>query len=220
MADRPYTHEMVIVHRVFRRESRLLPRLVESTESGDGERARVIADHVRQYAFGLRHHHHVEDELIWSLLHERAAANEALVGRMEDQHSALDFTLEQIARRLAIWEGAPGPDARDALVSALDDHAEVLIRHLNDEETLVLPLVAEHLSVPEWEVVGRRGLETLPKNKVMIALGAILEDATPDERRYFLGKVPAIGRLFWHAVGKRQYARDAARVRGSLSNRA
>jgi hypothetical protein len=36
---RPYTHEMVLVHRVFRRESSLLPRLVRTVRAGDTARA-------------------------------------------------------------------------------------------------------------------------------------------------------------------------------------
>ncbi|MCA2227769.1 hypothetical protein [Nonomuraea aurantiaca] len=32
--DRPYTHEMVIVHRVFRREAALMPRLVHAVPTG------------------------------------------------------------------------------------------------------------------------------------------------------------------------------------------
>ena len=33
--ERPYTHEMVVVHRVFRREARLLPRIVTAVSGGD-----------------------------------------------------------------------------------------------------------------------------------------------------------------------------------------
>ncbi|MFF3851349.1 hypothetical protein ACFYX4_40200, partial [Streptomyces sp. NPDC002328] len=42
--QRPHTDEMVVVHRVFRRESALLPRLVRAVEDGDTGRAALIAD--------------------------------------------------------------------------------------------------------------------------------------------------------------------------------
>ena len=64
------------------------------------------------------------------------------------------------------------------------------------------------------------GLETLPKNKVMLALGAVLEDATEQERTHFLGKVPLIGRLLWRAPGRRQYAAACRAVRAPLPEEA
>lgn len=47
-------------------------------------------------------------------------------------------------------------------------------------------------------------------------MGAILEEATPEERRFFLGKVPAIARLLWKTVGRRQYAKRVRSLRGPL----
>jgi hypothetical protein len=38
--QRPDTHKMIVIHRVFRRESALLPRLVQSVPDGDVARAR------------------------------------------------------------------------------------------------------------------------------------------------------------------------------------
>ncbi|MCS0600397.1 hemerythrin domain-containing protein [Streptomyces sp. LP11] len=216
---RPYTHEMVVVHRVFRRESALLPRLVRAVPAGDVARARTVAEYAEEYAHGLHHHHHLEDELIWPLLRERAgqsSASDALVARMEDQHGTIDTTLNQAAVLLTTWRETADPDTALRLADVLDTHRDALTEHLDDEERLVLPLVAEHLTVAEWDEVGRRGLETLPKNKVLLALGAILEDATPAERAYFLGRAPLAGRLLWRLVGRRQYASRCRALRAPL----
>jgi hypothetical protein len=40
---RPDIHEMVIIHRAFRRESRLLAALIADVPAGDTARARVLA---------------------------------------------------------------------------------------------------------------------------------------------------------------------------------
>ncbi|MFD8820083.1 hemerythrin domain-containing protein [Streptomyces sp. NPDC059627] len=204
-AERPYTHEMVVVHRVFRRESALLPRLVRAVPDGDRTRAARVAAALRDYTLGLHHHHHAEDELIWPLLRARAAQDEALVARMTEQHEAIDRTLAAVTEWTPRWEGSGDRTTGEELALALDAHRLSLLEHLDEEERSVLPLVAEHLTVPEWELVGQRGLEGLPKNKRMLALGAILEEATPEESAFFLGKVPLIGRLLWQAVGRRQY---------------
>jgi hemerythrin-like domain-containing protein len=203
----PYTHEMVIIHRVFRREAALLLRFVTAVRTGDVARARRIAAAFRDYEVGLHHHHALEDRLIWPKLRERAQLHDEQITRMELQHGLLDDSLGRARELLPAFEQSAADQDRDALAAALADHRGVLTRHLDDEEAGTLPLVAEHLTVAEWDEVGRRGLDTVPKNKVMLALGAILEDATPDEQRYFMAKVPAAGRLLWRLVGRHQYRR-------------
>ncbi|MFF7241733.1 hemerythrin domain-containing protein [Streptomyces collinus] len=213
---RPYTHEMVIVHRVFRRESALLPRLVRAVPAGDTERARAVTEHVEEYAYGLHHHHHLEDELIWPPLRTRAGAQDDLVHRMTRQHASIDATLERIQPVLTDWRDSADQGTARTLADLLEEHRDALSEHLDDEECLLLPLVAEHLTVAEWDLVGRRGLEALPKNKVLLALGAILEDATDEERAWFLGRVPLAGRLLWRFVGRRQYQARSRALRATL----
>lgn len=214
---RPYTHEMVVVHRVFRRESALLPRMVRAVPDGGSARAAQVSAYLTDYVSGLHHHHSLEDELIWPLLRARAADAEELVARMEEQHGRIDSTLEAVAQWAPQWRHSADSVAGQELALALEEHRLALLDHLDDEERLVLPLVAEHLTVDEWDLVGRRGLENLPKDKVMFAIGAILEDATEEERAYFLGKAPLLGRLVWKLVGRRQYAAACHALRAPLA---
>lgn len=214
--ERPYTHEMVVVHRVFRRESALLPRMVRAVPDGHIVRVGPVAAHLREYVEGLHHHHALEDELVWPLLRARAAQDDSLVARMEEQHLRIDGTLTAVDAWLPVWEQAADSIAREELAMALDAHRTALVEHLDDEERLILPVVAEHLTVAEWDLVGTRGLERIPKDKLFIALGALLEEATPKEQAYFLGKAPLIGRLLWKVVGKRQYTAACRAVRGPL----
>ncbi|MGY1495151.1 hemerythrin domain-containing protein [Streptomyces sp. QTS52] len=206
---------MVVVHRVFRRESALAPRLVRAVADGDTARATLVAAHLTDYVMGLRHHHSLEDELVWPLLHARAVDGE-LVDRMEEQHQRIDRSLAVVAEWLPAWLSEANPMAREELALALVEHHAVLIEHLDDEERLLLPLVADHLTVAEWDLVRRRGLEQLPRNKVLLALGAILEDATPQERADTLSKAPFVGRLLWRTVGRRRYAASCRVLRGVL----
>lgn len=216
---RPYTHEMVVVHRVFRRESALLPRLVRAVPEGATERAALVGTHLAEYVTGLHHHHTVEDETIWPLLRGRAEAvaeGTDIVVRMEEQHARIDRSLAEVTDRAPAWQRSPGRAAAEELAGALEEHRCALLEHLDDEERLVLPLVEEHLSVAEWDAVGRRGMETVPKDKLLLALGALLEDTDPQERAYFLDKAPMIGRLMWRAFGRRQYAAACRTLRAPL----
>jgi len=60
---------MIVVHRVFRRESDLMPTLIQAVPNGDTARAGVLAQAFSDYQLGLHLHHTGEDELVWPLLH-------------------------------------------------------------------------------------------------------------------------------------------------------
>src|SRR4051794_18983408 len=98
-------HDMVVVHRVFRRELVALPLLVRGVGDGDRERAAIVADHARLVSTGLRIHHTGEDVLLWPLLHDRAAADE-LVDTMEAQHAGIQTALERADALVEQWSSS------------------------------------------------------------------------------------------------------------------
>jgi hemerythrin-like domain-containing protein len=215
--DRPDTHEMYVVHRVFRRESALMPRLVRSVRPGDRERARVVANHFRDYALGLHHHHTAEDLLVWPLLLARVDLEAELVLRMEEQHERVAAGLAEVQMLLPGWQKAPGAAGGEAIAAALEAHRDALVEHLTDEEDHLLALIEEHLTVAEWNKLGERFAEVTPKDKLLFFLGALLEEATPEEAATMLGTLPVPARIVWRLVGKRQYATRTRRLRGPLT---
>lgn len=72
------TRDMVLVHRVFRREFGLLPLMVRGAADGDVRAAVRIAAHAREMTDALHHHHHNEDELLWPRLLQRAPVDAGL----------------------------------------------------------------------------------------------------------------------------------------------
>jgi hemerythrin-like domain-containing protein len=214
---RPDTHDMYVVHRVFRRETALLPRFVRAVRPGDTEQARFVAAHFRDYALGLHHHHTAEDELVWPLLLARVDLEAELVLRMEEQHSRVAAGLTEIEALLTPWEATASPEAGEVLAAALERHREALVEHLTDEEDHLLSLIEEHLTVAEWARLGENFASETPKDKLLFFLGALLEEATPEEAAEMLSKLPAPARLIWRLVGRRQYARRTRRLRGPLA---
>lgn len=210
---RPDTQDMIVVHRVFRRESRLMPQIVRACRPGDTARARHIAGFIRDYKLGLHEHHTGEDDLVWPLLLARVDLDADLVLRMEQQHEVMAAGLAAVDRHLGAWEATASAAARDALADALDQHRRDLLVHLDEEEQHVLALIEEHLTVAEWNALGERFARDTPKNKLLFFLGALLEEATPDERRALLANLPAAARVIWRLVGARKYARTMRKVR-------
>ena len=53
------THDMVVIHRAFRRESLLLVSLIAGVDDGDRAAREQLAGHLRWYRLGLHNHHPV-----------------------------------------------------------------------------------------------------------------------------------------------------------------
>ena len=211
------TREMVVIHRVFRRELGLLPRLIRGVPDGDTARAARVTEHLVDVTTGLTTHHTGEDELLWPLLLERVTLEAGLVRRMEAQHEVVHERIGETQQMAARWAEHADVPSRDELAVAVDQMYAALVEHLDDEEQLVLPIVAEHITQPEWDALGDHGRASLPKGKKsLLFLGAILEDATDEERAEFLARVPLPGRVMWRLAGQRAYAREIHQVRGDL----
>ncbi|MEE1783772.1 hemerythrin domain-containing protein [Streptomyces sp. SP17BM10] len=207
--------EMVVLHRVFRREIPLLANLIEAATPGDRRRTDVLADHLDLILGALGEHHEGEDHLLWPKLRERAAPGDNVVARMADQHEAIAGALATATELSRRWRTRA--DSETALrlaeaLRALDRHAAA---HMDEEEEHLLPLMADHITPREWTEVGERGRRSVPKTRLLTFLGAILEDATAQERELFLAQMPAPARLLWHTLGTRLYKRTTTRVRRS-----
>jgi hemerythrin-like domain-containing protein len=207
------TRDMIVVHRVFRREFRLAPTLIRGVRPGDTARARVVADHLRDIYQGLHHHHTAEDELLWPLLLARVDLDADKVLLMEAQHQRVDTLLSRALDLLPTWESTASTPARDELADVYDALWPVLLEHLVAEETEVLPLVGEHITQEEWNRLGERFERETPKSKLMLFLGALLEEATPAEADMMLAKLPSPARMIWHLIGRRSYTRRIRTVR-------
>ncbi|WP_020390704.1 hemerythrin domain-containing protein [Kribbella catacumbae] len=206
MSAQPDTHDMVVVHRVFRREFRLLPDLVGQVAEGNTARSAVLAEHLTDLVAALHHHHLNEDELLWPPLLQRATLHTELVHRMKSQHEALSAVLDRIEQVLPTWAATAGKADGAELAAALRDVSSLLELHLGEEEQEVLPLAREHLSLEEWAEIGNRGASSIEtKRKRLLFLGMILEDASEQERQSFLAKLPAPVRALWKLVGRRSY---------------
>ena len=213
---RPDTHDMIVVHRVFRRESALMPKLIQAAPDGDTARAQVLADAFGDYQLGLHLHHSGEDELVWPLLLARVDLEADMVLRMEAQHEVVARTLAEASQRITAWRAAPSAATAAPLISTLAEHRTALLEHLHDEEEYILPLIAEHLTVAEWARLGQRFAEEVPKSKMPYFLGMILEDANPAERQVMMANLPASAQFAWKAFGQRQFRRKVSRIRAGL----
>ncbi len=205
--------DMVLVHKVFRRELRLLPDLVAAVAPAGSDRAARLARHYRDLATALRHHHDAERDLLWRRLAERAPLDPALEEGMRRMHRRHDELIAELDGMLDLWVAAADPDVRDLLVDILTELADAVAEHLDTVESQVLPQVDRYFTGREWLALGLRAASWIPLNRMAWMLGAMLEDATDEERRNLMGKVPGPARLLYKMVGQDQYTREMRELR-------
>jgi hemerythrin-like domain-containing protein len=208
-------HDMVVVHRAFRRELALVPAVVRDVPAGDTSRAELVGAHVRLCLDGLHLHHTSEDDLLWPLLLDRAGRANDVVDRMQGQHLAVDELLEQIEPVLARWEAEARPAVGVELAAILDGLRATVLIHLDEEERSILPLAARWLSQDEWNAIGQAGVAKMSRRQLPLMFGMVMEDATPYERRKMLGVVPMAVRLVLRTWGAHHYARYVTSIRGA-----
>jgi hemerythrin-like domain-containing protein len=210
------TSDMVIVHRMFRRECALLPHLVAAVPAGDVARARTVARHAREVLDMLHHHHLGEDELLWPRLSARTRFHTDLLARMDSQHHGLAVLLEHAATALPTWQDAPTAHTSTPLTTLLEQISNGLGEHFDEEEAEILPIVERVITAAEYHEVGQRGLVLIPLTRRLIVLGYLLEDTTHRERTDFLAAIPRPARLAYRLIGERQHRNEITRLRGPL----
>jgi hemerythrin-like domain-containing protein len=207
------TDDMLLIHRVIRREVGRLPALIRGA-AGDRSRARLVGAHAREMLDFLHTHHHGEDELLYPLLRARSAPAGDLLDRMDEQHAEVGAAVEEVGALLPSWESSADPQVGERMAARLDGILPGLIEHLAEEEAQLLPLVSVTVTQAEWDQLGKHGLGAIPGKRRLVILGHIVEETTEEERARFLLNVPPPARLAYRLLGRRQHARETAAIRG------
>jgi len=206
--------DMYTAHRTFRREFRLMPELVRGVAAGNTARAALLAEHGRMVLEGLHLHHTSEDDKLWPKLLERCPPDEELILRMEGQHSQVEELTARLRPALDRFEVEARPAVAEEVASTFEALTAVLLVHLDEEERHILPLAARHVTQEEWNELGEGGLEKMTRKQLPLMVGAVLEDATPEEKAELYAKIPLPVRILVKTVFAWQYARYVRKIRG------
>jgi hemerythrin-like domain-containing protein len=206
------THEMVLMHRVLRREVGQLSRLFRSA-ANDPARSKIIGAHAREMLDFLHTHHTGEDELLFPLLRERRVLDPELMDRMDAQHAQVNDAVVAINADLAAWTTSAAAAAGQRMAACIDTMMPTLIGHCDEEEQKLLPVVSVTLSQNEWDALGKHGMSAIPVTRRLVILGYITEEADDAERQKFMQVVPAPARLAYKLIGRRQFTHETTAIR-------
>jgi hemerythrin-like domain-containing protein len=197
--------DMKIVHETFRRAYDEGARLVRANPTPSPARVTFLADHI-DFGIGMLHHHHEsEDELLYPLLVDRVPEHAAMTEEVEHQHTEVTSAIEAVSAACAAWRRAPSVETGEALALALDALNAMLQPHLDDEEQKIVPLAAVTLTQKEWAAMGEHSRAAIPRDRMAVAFGMLLEPLGDDDRAYMKSELPAPVRLLFPLLIQRPW---------------
>ena len=205
--------DMAIIHRTFRGAYEESARLVRAAPTPSPGRVTFLADHIDFGIAALHHHHEGEDEMLYPKLIERVPDQAPMTEQVEHEHLAIKTALEEASAACAAWRQRPSAETGEALAASLDHLNQVVQPHLDDEEQKVVPLAAVTLTQQEWDAMGKRGMNSVPRNKRGLAAGMMLEPLDAADRAYMMKHVPALVRMLFPFMVERPWRKYAATLR-------
>lgn len=208
------TSDMINLHRVFRDALAAAPRYVGSVQRGDTQRAALVADYYANVLRLLHSHHNGEDELVTPKLVERAGADAAAVSRIAAQHQPVVALLDDAESKIATWRVDPAQASSAQLIMSLAALDAELTTHLDEEERVVLPIAARHMTPEEWGELPGHGLAHFDGDKIWLVLGLIRESMTPEQLAEMDAHMPPPVSEMWSTVGRPAFEEFVGALRG------
>jgi hypothetical protein len=207
----------LVLHRLVRRELRLLAEQVPWATPDDAPRTHALTQHAELVSRILLHHHAVEREQLWPALQRALPGDprlEALLADWRNRCAGIDHELRDVATAARQWAVASTPRARDAFALACRDLADAVDAQTAEEECTLLPLLAGHLNAAEWATIARSACAGLSRRERLLVLGLALEDSCAGDRARLLSGVPRTTRTAWRVYGSGRYRAAVVRLRG------
>jgi hypothetical protein len=209
-----------VLHRMVRREFRLVAELAGWAAADDAQRTAELTRHADLMGRVLLQHHATERSHLWPALFRHVPACEQdavreVIAEWTSRAALLDHRLRDLSTVARQWAVAMTLPARDAFVRAAARVADAVDAHTRAEEAELLPLLARYLPDSEWTAVCRTARNTLSGGDQMLVLGLALEDACALDRARLLAGLSPAARTAWRVVGRRNFRATVVRLRGA-----
>jgi len=202
---------MYAVHQTLRDSLDCAPQLVGAVDAADSARVGLISNFYENVLSFLHSHHEGEEELIFPLLRQRCPDEVALVDGMASQHAEVVGLVGRSHGALAAWSGGDAA-GQSASATALGELGQRLDEHLMAEETQLLPLCGDHLSLAEWGALPGHALGTFDGDKIWLILGLIRDHMSDSQRDQMLSNMPPPAVEMWTTMGEQAYKNLIAEV--------
>jgi iron-sulfur cluster repair protein YtfE (RIC family) len=183
-----------VVHRAMTVDLRkLATAAAELVYRPDPKRMAALRHYLNAVSHEIVSHHQVEDDHVWPFLEAVAGHRTALVPLTED-HERLDPLLHRAGELAARERSSP------ELAAVLRELADLLARHVADEERDVFPIITERVRVADYERLQKRFQGNLKPSLLPFLVPWVMRHASPEDRAALLAEagwpLRVLNRLF------------------------
>jgi hypothetical protein len=204
---------MVQVHQVFRQAMAAAPKLIGSAVAHGRERVELVASYYDNVLQMLHVHHDGEDLLVWPKLCERAPEQADEVRRIAGQHDDVGGALVVANARIGEWRHAPTEDSAVAAAVAVAELGAALLPHLDEEESVIVPLAAQHIYASEWGQLPGHAMQHFAGDKLWLIMGLVREQMRPEQIDVMEAHLPPPVLAMWRYEGQDAFAEFVAVLR-------
>jgi hemerythrin-like domain-containing protein len=177
-------------HRTIRALIGVFTPVVTGWQQGDDKRTRALAEAVAFAVEGTRFHHSVEDNDYWPAV-IRNGADEAALRPLMDEHHDLDPILDQLdAQAKALHNNPDDEHALSSTKTLFGELADHLQAHLDHEEPIFFPLLAEYLPEKEGHRLAVKAGKSAPRKGFSWIMAGATYAMRPREADEFLHSLP------------------------------
>jgi hemerythrin-like domain-containing protein len=181
----------------------------------DRRRAKAIERWFDGFAGELLCHHRIEDDAAFPALAARVPSFERLEARVAADHHRLDDVLSRLRAALgSLVEGGDWASTQLRAATLAAELRDLLRAHLDFEDTEIVPLITQHLTVAEWEQVELRARKLTPMRQMLFTLPWAASTLDPRERDEIMSSAPKPLQLLWFMT-RRGYARRTQAALGA-----
>jgi len=163
---------------------------VTAAQPGDEKRTRAVAKALAIAVEGTRFHHSLEDNDYWPALIANGA-DRSLIEPLMVEHHELDPVLDRLDQQVHALAAKPTDEL--ALSSSKElfvNFAEHLLTHLDHEEPIFFPLLAQYLSDREAHTLSVKAGKSAPRNGLSWIMAGTAYAMRPQEADEFLRTLP------------------------------
>jgi len=193
---------MTRFHHIFREALDAVPRFVGAAPAADKGRADFVGSYYANVLKLLHAHHEAEDLTIYPMMMERLPAHAEVIARVNAEHETVLGSLVAAEQAVSAWRADPSSTSRDAAATSLQSLNAILVKHLDDEEAEVVPLIGLCITVAEWGEMSALAFQRFSGDKVWLVIGLIQEQMLPEENATMEANMPPPVHDFWVGSGR------------------
>ena len=127
---------------------------------------------------------------------------------MKKDHTQIHEIVDRLKGLITHWREQP--EDKEELLELLQEYAQKVFTHLDEEETTIKPAASVHLTQEEWDLMSEMGREdTKDSPRALVLLGYLLNCSSMKEaRKEFWKKLPPPAKIMYKLLGKKKFEKE------------